>query len=152
MIMSCCSKTIESFFPYYSFTGNLQLRCYASTLNDSTEAAREGNKQTISVPERRLCMMMEWPQCQCFRGRYPLRDEIQREYHRLPLFHLFQVFPDTNLHVLRLLQPLVDVACGMQDFETAEDTGRRIAKVYHTLLPACHPLKGLQVGRGMHLV
>ena len=56
-----------------------------------------------------------------------------------------QVFPDSNLHVLRLLQPLVDVACGMQDFVTAENAGRRIAKVYETLLPKCHPLKGLQV-------
>ena len=56
-----------------------------------------------------------------------------------------QVFPDSNLHVLRLLQPLVDVACGMQDFAIAENAARRITKVYETLLPKCHPLKGLQV-------
>ena len=55
------------------------------------------------------------------------------------------MFPDSNLHVLRLLQPLVDVACGMQDFPTAENAARRIAKVYETLLPKTHPLKGLQV-------
>jgi len=63
------------------------------------------------------------------------------------LAQLEKVFPDSNLHVLRLLQPLVDVACGMQDFETAENAGRRISKVYETLLPKCHPLKGLQLMR-----
>jgi len=60
---------------------------------------------------------------------------------------LEKVFPDTNLHVLRLLQPLVDVACGMQDFATAEMAAKRIAKAYDTLLPRFHPIKGLQLMR-----
>jgi len=63
------------------------------------------------------------------------------------LVQLEKVFPDSNLHVLRLLQPLVDVACGMQDFAVAENAARRITKVYETLLPKCHPLKGLQLMR-----
>jgi len=63
------------------------------------------------------------------------------------LKQLEKVFPDTNMHVLRLLQPLVDVACGMQDFTTAQNAGRRLAKVYDTLLPKLHPLKGLQMMR-----
>jgi len=84
---------------------------------------------------------------QIYRAKETYNFAAMHQLSTTALKQLEKVFPDTNLHVLRLLQPLVDVACGMQDFETAEDTGRRIARVYHTLLPACHPLKGLQLMR-----
>lgn len=84
---------------------------------------------------------------QIYRAKETFNFAAMHQLSTTALKQLEKVFPDTNLHVLRLLQPLVDVACGMQDFATAENAGRRIAKVYETLLPKCHPLKGLQLMR-----
>jgi len=84
---------------------------------------------------------------QIYRAKETFNFGAMHQLSTTALKQLEKVFPDSNLHVLRLLQPLVDVACGMQDFKTAENAGRRIAKVYETLLPKCHPLKGLQLMR-----
>jgi len=84
---------------------------------------------------------------QIYRAKEQFNFQAMHQLSTTALKQLEKVFPDTNLHVLRLLQPLVDVACGMQDFPTAENTAKRIAKVYETLLPKCHPLKGLQLMR-----
>jgi len=84
---------------------------------------------------------------QIYRAKETFNFGAMHQLSTTALKQLEKVFPDSNLHVLRLLQPLVDVACGMQDFITAEKAGRRIAKVYETLLPKCHPLKGLQLMR-----
>jgi len=84
---------------------------------------------------------------QIYRAKETFNFAAMHQLSTTALAQLEKVFPDSNLHVLRLLQPLVDVACGMQDFATAENAGRRIAKVYETLLPKCHPLKGLQLMR-----
>jgi len=84
---------------------------------------------------------------QIYRAKETFNFGAMHQLSTTALKQLEKVFPDTNLHVLRLLQPLVDVACGMQDFPTAENTARRIAKTYETLLPKIHPLKGLQLMR-----
>jgi len=84
---------------------------------------------------------------QIYRAKEQFNFQAMHQLSTTALKQLEKVFPDTNLHVLRLLQPLVDVACGMQDFLVAENTAKRIAKAYETLLPKCHPLKGLQLMR-----
>jgi len=84
---------------------------------------------------------------QIYRAKESFNFAAMHQLSTTALAQLEKVFPDSNLHVLRLLQPLVDVACGMQDFPTAENAARRIAKVYETLLPKTHPLKGLQLMR-----
>lgn len=54
--------------------------------------------------------------------------------------HLEQLFPDTNLHLLRLLLPAMDTSWRMLDMETAEKYCERIVAANRILL-ANHPIQ-----------
>lgn len=56
------------------------------------------------------------------------------------VLHLEQLFPDTNLHLLRLLLPAMDTAWRMLDMENAEKYCERIVAANRILL-ANHPIQ-----------